>query len=297
MNGTGHTILFQVALDRMTPRARANVSKLLTENTSNPEEGGWETPTVDSFLPTQAVYPDQWKSYARRNHLPNDEGGLHYENIPIGPNAGSHAAPVVDGGESQLEKQEKIAADKTASPALRANALRWVAHEFGDVGAQPLHLTNYYSDKFPDGDKGGNAFKLNWHGGGKYDDSLHGLMDEGGAHPDPNDPGKSIDNYNYQHLPLSPEDQSFIEQKAKDIEKNHSISLDDPRVQVQDPAEWAKDLSAQADKEVYAMFQPGETVAPNDPRLAKLENLMDGNVALAGARLAAWANANFGGAA
>ena len=297
MNGTGHSILFQVALDRMTPQARAGITQLLTKNTKNPEEGGFETPSVDNFLPNQAQYPDQWKSYARKNHLPNDEGNLHFESIAIGPNAAGHSSNAGGpNGETHLEKQELIAADKSADPALRANATRWVVHEFGDVGAQPLHVIGFYSPEFPNGDQGGNKFNLNWQSEGKFDDNLHSLLDGGGAHPDPSDSTKSVDNYRWVHLPLSGDDQSFIQDKAKEIESKYNFSLNDPKVLDQNPADWSKDLAGQADHDVYPMFKPGENISPSDSRLVKMENIMDANVGLAGARLAAWANATFGGA-
>ena len=295
MNTAGHTILFQVALDRMTPQARAGISDLLTEHTTNPEEGGFKTPAQDGYLPTQAGYPDQWKDYTRQNkplHL-NSEGNLHYDNHPIGPEAASHPDKAGIGGVSQFEHQKQIAEDKTADGDLRANATRWVVHEYGDIGAQPLHVVEYYSQQFPSGDLAGNKFNLNWQSSGQWDTNLHSLMDGGGAHADPSDPTKGVDNYQELVLPLDAAGTSFVQQKAKDIEAKFPIALDDPRVQDQNPNDWAKELSSEASTQIYPLFTPGENLAPSDPRLGKIENLMDGNVSLAASRLAAWANSTF----
>jgi hypothetical protein len=291
MNGTGHTILFQVALDRMTPTARTAVTKLLTENTKNPEENGFELPAADGFLPTQSEYPDQWKSYARENKLPNTESQLHFDNVPIGPLASSQPSPNRPGGASQIEQQKTIAENTSADPALRANATRWIVHEYGDIGAQPLHVINYFSQQFPHGDGGGNAFNLNWGGSGKWDTELHSLMDQGGVQPDAG--GNSVGNYKDIDGAFTSDDQTFVQQKAKDIEARFPISLSDPSVLDQNPKDWEATLAKQANDQVYPLFTPGETVTANDPRMGKIENLMDGNVALAGARLAAWADATF----
>ena len=64
--------------------------------------------------------------------------------------------------------------------------MRWIIHEYGDIGAQPWHDAVLYDAQFPNGDGGGNAFKLNWGSTGMYDTDLHALADAGGAHPDPN---------------------------------------------------------------------------------------------------------------
>jgi len=61
MNGTGHSILFQVALDRMTPQARAGITDLLTERRIRRRR--FETPTEDSYVPSRPV-SGQWKAAA-----------------------------------------------------------------------------------------------------------------------------------------------------------------------------------------------------------------------------------------
>lgn len=294
MNGIGHTILFQVALDRMTPTARNAVTQLLTNYSSNPEEGGFQTPSIDGYLPTQAEYPDQWLHMVNHHADGSDgEGGRHYDNHPIGPAAQGH--PDDNNGTEQFEQQLAIAQNPGTEPNLRANALRWVIHEFGDVGAQPLHTVNRFTPEHPKGDEGGNLFPLKWGGTGRWDDCLHSLIDDGGAHPDPADPAKAIDNYDEANvlLPLNANGVAYIQQKAKDIEAKYPIALDDPQVLDLNSRDWAKTLGQQATDQIYGALTPGETLAPSDPKLNKIESMMDQNVSLAGARLAAWANATF----
>ncbi|MBA2292558.1 MAG: S1/P1 nuclease [Gemmatimonadales bacterium] len=93
----------------------------------------------------------------------------HYVNIPIWesgyrPEFCPRAACVI----GTLESQQKILADRSASRADRAEALRWVIHLVGDLHA-PLHA----GDR---GDRGGNDLRVELEG---RQTNLHAAWDSG----------------------------------------------------------------------------------------------------------------------
>jgi hypothetical protein len=58
-----------------------------------------------------------------------------------------------------IERFTKVLSDKSRPDAERADALRYIIHFVGDVH-QPLHTTARVSEKFPQGDRGGNDFRI-----------------------------------------------------------------------------------------------------------------------------------------
>ncbi len=96
-------------------------------------------------------------------------GPWHYVNIPIGesryrPEFCPKAGCVI----GTLEAHQKILADRSASRADRAEALRWVVHLVGDMHA-PLHA----GDR---GDRGGNDLRVELNG---RQTNLHSAWDSG----------------------------------------------------------------------------------------------------------------------
>lgn len=80
----------------------------------------------------------------------------HYLNFPPGDCRYDAARQCADGQclVQALLDQTALLADRSASPALRADALKFVVHLYGDLH-QPLHLGYGH-------DKGGNQFQLNF---------------------------------------------------------------------------------------------------------------------------------------
>lgn len=104
-------------------------------------------------------------------------GPWHYIDLPL--------VRVIPANASQVHPQPPPATDNVlwavemgaatlrrpdVSPALKSAALRFVLHFVGDIH-QPLHTASLYSMQFPNGDGGGNAFRVTgssaWH-------NLHG---------------------------------------------------------------------------------------------------------------------------
>ena len=71
----------------------------------------------------------------------------------------------------------KIFNDVYAPSDKRAIALCWLIHLVGDIH-QPLHTVSFFSDQFPDGDRGGNLFWIKPKGVVKLHSFWDGLMGE-----------------------------------------------------------------------------------------------------------------------
>jgi hypothetical protein len=296
MNSTGHMVLLQAAYSQMKPQTQAWLQKVLSDP-DNPEDGGFQEPS-DTTIPGAATEPDDYKSWARRTHNGDDpKSYLHFVNTPVGPGAANAKPASTPNGITQLESQEALVENPSSDAGTRANAARWVFHEFGDIGAQPWHAVALYTTQFPNGDDGGNKVAVDWGSDGKFDKDLHALADAGGAHPNPNDPTRTENNFKFLKEPLTPESLQWVNQKAQTIlAANPKSSFTAQELGDQNPQDWVKDLAAQANK-LYPEFtnnyttgpdSPPLKLAPNDPRLAEMEHVMDRNVALAAYRLAAW---------
>ncbi|MHB2015958.1 MAG: S1/P1 nuclease [Candidatus Xenobia bacterium] len=293
MNSTGHMVLFQLAYNNMTPQAQRRVSQLLADP-KNPEEGGYKTTAVDDNVPGAATYPDVFKSWARQNGK-DGESCLHFYNQPIGdPRYTRGKQASTPNGIMWFQKQMAILQNPRSSHDKVADALRWVIHEYGDIGAQPGHCVNGYSKQFPKGDGGGNAVKLDWGSSGKWDSDLHALLDAGGAHPDSSDRSRTENNFKNLKEPLDRNSRQFIQSLAAQIGKQFPRTrFTTPQLQDQNPVDWVKSLGQQAQK-IWPEFRTGEHVKPNDPRLADIQKTMDENVALAAYRLSDRLNQLYG---
>lgn len=290
MNATGHMILFQMAYNNMTPEVQQRVTQIL-KDPNNPEENGYQTNARDDDVPSAATYPDVYKEDARKTHSGDPKSYDHFYNQPIGDpkyTAGKTAGS--PNGLTMLAAQLSILRNPNSDMDSMADALRWTTHEYGDIGAQPGHCVNYYSAQFPKGDGGGNAFKLNWGSKGRWDTDLHALLDAGGAHAKPN--GSSENNYKDLKEPLDAAGRAWIEKRAESLQSQFPRERYVTQVQDQNPQDWVRDLSAQAEK-IWAEFTPGEKVSPSDPRLAGVEQTMNQNVAIAAYRLADLCNQLF----
>jgi nuclease S1 len=124
----GHRIVARIAEQRLTPEAQAAVRHLL---------GG-------QSLADASVWADNIRQYR------HDADALHYVNIPLSATAYDAARDCPHGRcvIAAIASDTKILADSAASPAARAEALRFLVHFVGDLH-QPLHVAD-------NGDRGGN---------------------------------------------------------------------------------------------------------------------------------------------
>jgi hypothetical protein len=103
-------------------------------------------------------------------------GNWHYTNYPLSFESGiATRDPEPENIVSAFDRNAKVLTDPAASQAEKAIALCWLFHLVGDVH-QPLHSTALFSSEFPNGDRGGNLFKVVASEGGQTVD-LHSFWD------------------------------------------------------------------------------------------------------------------------
>jgi hypothetical protein len=104
------------------------------------------------------MYAARWADDVRDDPQ-YDHPAWHYTNIPLIPPGDSARPPAVNAGDIIIEIEHNLSVlrDPEAPDLQKADALLWLFHLVGDVH-QPLHVTNLYSSRWPQGDRGGNLF-------------------------------------------------------------------------------------------------------------------------------------------
>jgi hypothetical protein len=146
-------------------------------------------------------------------------------------------------------------------PRDRADALCFLLHFFGDIH-QPLHCVTRVTSQFPlpDGDRGGNSFKLRGHW-----KNLHSLWDDSVNLQSKDDP----------------------DELASEIMQKHDRKSLESDLASKDPRQWALDSYDLAVREAYTLEEDDDN--PPTPPLSYLHNAMaiaQRQAALAGYRLA-----------
>jgi hypothetical protein len=87
-----------------------------------------------------------------------DHPTWHYINLAVIPPGDTTRPPSETSGELVIETAHNLAVlrDPESPDADKAIALSWVLHLVGDIH-QPLHATNFFSTRWPQGDRGGNG--------------------------------------------------------------------------------------------------------------------------------------------
>ncbi len=265
-NATGHMVIAAVADRFLTPDVRQEVARLAkigaTDQNSDPFGA--------------AVWADDVRS-ARSESAP-----WHYINIFFRRDG----KPVVGKPQEEnvvvaIKRFTAILADRSRPDLERAEALRYVMHFVGDIH-QPLHAVAFESDTLPDGDKGGNSYRIQ--PASRFGDTerganqLHSLWDSGcGILPQVRRPlttdGVTLVRRQADTLIAALPRQSFRERK------------------IQDPMEWAKESFELAKKVAYAVPQQE---APDSKYFMLGQNAAAKRLALAGYRLADVLNKTLG---
>lgn len=142
-NFEGHRVIALMAMADLAARApgtRARVEQILNDG--------------DRSLVDAATFPDDI-----RDEQPETKP-FHFIDIKF--RDGGAESPPFPGPPhvlSQMRAFSDVLRSNSAGATERVDALSWLIHLFGDVH-QPLHCITRVSDLHPDGDRGGNAFRL-----------------------------------------------------------------------------------------------------------------------------------------
>lgn len=258
----GHMVIADIAYARLTPKARAEADRLLAI-------GG--TDRTNDFI-TAACWADD----IRRDRP--ETGPWHYIDLHFRQDGRPTTnRPDAENVVWAIHKFEGVLADRSKPDAERADALRFVLHFVGDIH-QPLHATARDTAEHPDGDKGGNLFRIE--NPFQYADAdaypprnLHQLWDRGVG---------LLPSLPRRFRPLNREGRANIDQVAAYVEKaDPSNSL--PRVRDLKPEDWAQESFVAAKTVVYDLPEGSK---PSEEYLKRGYELSTERIALAGYRLA-----------
>ncbi len=256
----GHMVIAEIARQSLSPRVLTECEWLLKHESE---------PKTDNFL-TAACWADDFKS--------RESAPWHYINIHFRTDGKeTNNKPTDQNVVYAINRFSDVLRDKKRSPKDRAEALRFLIHFVGDVH-QPLHAVARDSDEHPDGDRGGNDFKVLPIDRHKELEppptNLHALWDMGG------------NLFRPTTRPLTTDGKATIIRIANSIKARYAqLNLDN--VNNLDPQAWAQESADVAKRYVYDLK---ENEVPSADYIRQCEDVSAKRVAYAGYRLAALLN-------
>ena len=263
----GHMMTAQIAFNRLNPTAKAKVIELLAVDIN---------PSAVTAKSTDFVNASHWADDLRPFSEFDSFKPLHFIDKPFPP--GSNL-PAIDPENIVKALEDNVNILKTSTDKnAQAQALRFIIHFVGDIH-QPLHCTTRVTAANPDGDRGGNLFKIKILKNGKLQNSnLHSYWDGGiGAFPPTGD--------NFAPPPLRSVIRAANQAKAGNPATNPELKLDDPF----NFEAWSNESFALAKSVAYKGIQSGRKPTPAYNQ--KALKVARQRVAWGGYRLAALLNA------
>jgi hypothetical protein len=252
-NATGHMVVANIAYQNLKPQVREKVDSLVNVMHQ-------QYPKITNFMDL-AAWPDtlhgqKIETYSR----------WHYIDTAISLD-GTQTKNLIDTDNAvwALKNIQEIVKNPQANIYERVRFLSFLAHITGDLH-QPLHTVSYMSANFPDGDKGGNMYFVQYNHGRS---NLHSLWDRGVGE--------------FEAKPSS----ENIKLIANRIMTAYPENYFGNRINVNSPQEWANEGVKNAKEFVYNT--PQNQALSND-YLKKGKELADQQAALAGYRLAKFLN-------
>ncbi len=174
---TGHMIAASIAYRELPDSLKQEYTEILRHH---PDFDVWEQ-DFQNFNPGfdlgEFVFmrASLWPDEIRRTGSPLDHPTWHYVNYPLrAPAFGLQDSPDRDRDILfGIQESSEILTDENASQQARAAHFSWLIHLIGDLH-QPLHTTAFFSDMFPEGDRGGTRFFVRPAGAGVW---LHSFWD------------------------------------------------------------------------------------------------------------------------
>jgi hypothetical protein len=281
---TGHMVVAQVAYLRLSPAAKARVDALLvTPQGRRPLIflcAGYYTPETceKTYDPVEIAV---WMDDFRGDSLNDEYGPWHYidfrpifDGIPERTNVGAEPENVLVRLYWATNKLRK----STGSTKTDAETLGFLYHLVGDVH-QPLHAATRYSAANPNGDAGGNGFRIQMPPEAHIS-NLHAFWDAGAGA------------FGFQSLkrPLDPAGKANILAIAEGVMKEFPAESM-PEVSDLDPHTWVIESNTLAREVVYKNITEGS--APSKAYTDAAQRLVRKRLALAGYRMAGLLNALF----
>lgn len=264
----GHMMTAQIAFSRLNPKARTKVMELLAIDINPAEVTAKSTDFVNA-----SHWADDLRSFSEFDSFKP----LHFIDKPFPPGG---QLPAIDPENIVKALEDNVEILKTSTDKnAQAQALRFVIHFVGDIH-QPLHCSTRVSAANPDGDRGGNLFRIKILGknGQLKNSNLHSYWDGGiGTFPPSGD--------NFAPPPLRTIAPAANQAKAGNPPTDPALKLNDPF----NFNAWADESFKLGETVVYKGIQSGKRPTPAYNK--KALRIARQRVAWGGYRLAALLNA------
>jgi hypothetical protein len=280
----GHMVVAQVAYLRLTPAAKARVDALLlTPQGKRPLIflcAGYYTPDTceKTYDPVQIAV---WMDDFRGDSLNDPYAPWHYidfrpifDGIPERTNAGAEPENVL----SRINWAINTLRKGTGVNKTDAETLGFLIHLVGDVH-QPLHASTRYTAANPNGDQGGNFFKIQMPPEAHIS-NLHAFWDAAGGTFGFVSPKRPLDQAGKDRM-LALAESVMKEFPADAVPEWKNL----------DPHDWVVESNTLARQVVYKNISEGD--APSKAYTDAAQKLSRKRLAIAGYRLAGVINALF----
>lgn len=289
---TGHMIVAQVAYLRLTPAARAKVDALFAppQGTKRPNvylcAGYYMADTCEKIYDpiTIAVWMDDFRGDSLNTPLYDNWHYVDYpffDGVPESTKAGpepENALARIDWAVNSLRELQNEKPDAKGHSKREAELTGFLYHIVGDVH-QPLHATARVTAAHPEGDAGGNLFKLSIPQRPRVT-SLHTFWDAAAGAFDFQDPKRPLDAAGKDRI------RTLAESVMKDFPADSM-----PESSKLDPRDWVAESYALAVSVTYKNITEGS--APSPAYTEAAQKLSRKRLALAGYRLAGVLNKLF----
>jgi hypothetical protein len=276
-------IVAQVAYLRLTPTAKARVDGLLIPPPNRRPLihlcAGYYTPETceKTYDPVQIAV---WMDDFRGDSLTSMYDNWHYvdypffDGVPVNPKVG----PEPENALARIDWAINTLREGAGTPRREAEVLGFLYHLVGDVH-QPLHTVARVTAAHPEGDAGGNFFKIQVPGQPRMA-NLHTFWDAAGGAFNFASPKRPLDAAGKANI------LSLAEAAMKDFPAESM-----PEAADLDPHNWVMESNALARQVVYRNITEG--AEPSKAYTEEAQRLSRKRLALAGYRLAGVINSLF----
>lgn len=281
---TGHMIVAQVAYLRLTPAAKARVDGLLVAQPGRRPLihlcAGYYMPETceKTYDPVEIAV---WMDDFRGDSLTDEYDPWHYINhkpffdgVPVRTEVGPEPVNVLD----RINWAVNTLRRGTGRDRTDAETLGFLYHLVGDVH-QPLHAATRYSASNPNGDAGGNGFRIKLPPDGRAS-SLHFFWDAAALQWGTESPKR----------PMDAAGKASLLAHAQGVMKEFPAESA-PEWQDLDPHTWVVESNTLARQVVYKNI--AENAEPSKEYTDAAQKLVRKRLALAGYRMAGVLNALF----
>ena len=221
---TGHMIISRIAFEEIRKKDPALLEKIQKEIDSMKQ---YSKEDKHSFVES-AVWADDnkgvaWTAFNDWHFVdtpiktPDFKGETEFERM--------NATWAIYEMKKTLNNKNKPSFDSSLALSF---AWRYLIHLVGDIH-QPLHASTLYSKEFPNSDRGGNSFKVNYPKD-KQITNLHALWDAW------------VDQYGSMYAPLSDKQWDQMTHIVHDLTEAYPRSKVEQRVKILDERKWAQEM-------------------------------------------------------